>query len=126
MCEFLVDELGALPSSDKAVDDREAHALAAGLALGMVGLGLGARPQGLVGLADLLLEGACAAPSALGEPTRRPNADRLQVLMEGGERARPGEKARASAAAHPSSSASVGMASAQGRARPGFLALAAL
>jgi len=68
MVEFLLDELGAPPSSDRAVDDREAHALAAGLALGMVGLGLGARQGGLAGVTDLDVEG------------------RLHALMAGGER----------------------------------------
>jgi len=90
MVEFLLDELGAPPSSDRAVDDREAHALAAGLALGMVGLGLGARQGGLAGVTDLDVEA------------------RLHALMAGGERRvkRGGDATVAAAAAAASAAGS--------------------
>jgi len=55
MTEFLLAEIGRRPSSDRCVD-RESYSLAAGLSLGLVTLGHGARPGGLSGLADLKLE----------------------------------------------------------------------
>ena len=55
MTEFLVAEIGRRPVSDNCAD-RESYSLAAGLALGFVTLGHGARVGGLAGLADLRLE----------------------------------------------------------------------
>eukprot|EP00516_Mucochytrium_quahogii_P003269 CAMPEP_0203751382 /NCGR_PEP_ID=MMETSP0098-20131031/5463_1 /ASSEMBLY_ACC=CAM_ASM_000208 /TAXON_ID=96639 /ORGANISM=" , Strain NY0313808BC1" /LENGTH=2329 /DNA_ID=CAMNT_0050641079 /DNA_START=277 /DNA_END=7263 /DNA_ORIENTATION=+ len=55
MTEFLLAEIGRRPTSDRCID-RESYSLAAGLSLGLVTLGFGARPGGLSGLADLRLE----------------------------------------------------------------------
>ena len=65
MAEFLLDEIGRSPSSDRIVEDRDAYALAAGLALGLVCLGQARKESGLAGLADVGLE------------------ERLHVLMGG-------------------------------------------
>jgi len=55
MTEFLLAEIGRRPNTDK-VEDRESYSLAAGLSLGLVTLGYGAREGGLSGLSDLRLE----------------------------------------------------------------------
>lgn len=70
MCEFLLEEISKPPASDSVVDERESYSLSAGLALGMVALGLGGVEGGLSGLADLEIE------------------DRLNLLISGGPTAK--------------------------------------
>jgi len=55
MTEFLLAEIGRRPTTDGEMD-RESYCLSAGLALGFVTLGFGAKPGGLSGLSDLRLE----------------------------------------------------------------------
>jgi len=59
MTEFLLNEIGKRPESDASAFDRESYTLSCGLALGMVNLCLGERPQDgdrAAGVADLRLE----------------------------------------------------------------------
>lgn len=54
MTEFLLNEIGKRPTSDR-LDDRESYVLSAGMALGLVTLGCGASGRA-TGLADLQIE----------------------------------------------------------------------
>lgn len=55
LCAVHAGEMSKRPSSDRLLQDREAYALSAGLALGLVTLGTGGGAKG-AGLADLKIE----------------------------------------------------------------------
>ena len=54
MTEFLLNEIGKIPTNENSIQDREAYKLSCGLALGMVNLTRGGKNN--AGLADLRIE----------------------------------------------------------------------
>lgn len=81
MTEFLLEEIGKKPNSDR-VSNRECYSLSAGLALGMVTLGIGNK-KGISGVGDLKIEDRLNRYIVGGKDTNFADMNRCSRLYEG-------------------------------------------